>query len=135
MDGAGTVTAIRSNTTTTLSVPPEFKGPGNGSNPEELLTEALVACYSVTFGIIAANRKIPVASVEVDGVGYVEQAGMQLVYKAITIRPVITLSADASEEQVKLAEDMSHKADLYCLITNAVRDKVAVTVEPTIKVG
>ena len=50
----------------------------------------------------------------------------------MTLRPTITLEAGATEEQAKLAEDMAHKADLYCIITNAVRDKVKITVEPNI---
>jgi peroxiredoxin-like protein len=131
-DGSGTVTADRSGVSNPISVPPEFQGPGNGTNPEELLASAVAACYSITFGIIAGNRKLPVQSLDVKAVGEVEQAGANFVYKKITIRPTITLSADATEEQVAMAEDMSHKADLYCIITNAVRGKVEVAVEPTI---
>jgi organic hydroperoxide reductase OsmC/OhrA len=114
-EGAGTVQALASGHTAPLSVPAEFGGGGAGTNPEELLAAAVAACYSITFGIIATNRKIPVAS--------------------LTIRPTITLDASATDEHVAIAEDMAHKADLYCIITNAVRDKVAITVEPAIVRG
>jgi organic hydroperoxide reductase OsmC/OhrA len=48
------------------------------------------------------------------------------------IRPTITLASDASDDQVKIAEDMAHKCDAYCIVTNAVRASVEVKVEPTV---
>jgi peroxiredoxin-like protein len=131
-DGSGSVASKHSNTNIDIAVPPEFQGPGGGVCPEELLTSAIACCYSMTFGIIAANRKIPVKSVSVEANGQVEQAGAQFTYKSVTIRPTIVLEAEATDEQLKIAEDMSHKADLYCIITNAVRGKVEINVEPTV---
>ena len=46
--GGGSVVAERSGVENPLSVPPEFGGPGEGTNPEELLTGAITGCYSVT---------------------------------------------------------------------------------------
>ncbi len=132
-DGNGTVTSKHSGTEIPIAVPPEFQGPGGGASPEELLTSAIASCYTITFGIIAANRKIPVSSIHVEAVGQVEQAGAQFTYKSVTVRPAITLDAAATDEQMKLAEEMAHKADLYCIITNAVRGKVEIIVEPTVE--
>ena len=132
-DGSGTVKGDRSGIQSALSVPEEFGGPGGaGTNPEELLCEAIAACYSITFGIIAANRKLSLVNIETKAEGIVEEAGAQINYKQVIIRPTITLSADAPAEQDAMAEDMAHKADAYCIITNAVRGKVEITVEPTI---
>ncbi len=131
-DGEGTVTGDRSGVASPISVPEEFQGPGKGTNPEELLCSAVAACYSITFGIIATNRKLAYKGLEAKAVGEVEQAGMQFTYKTITIRPTITLDASASDADVAAAEDMAHKADAYCIITNAVRGKVEIKVEPTI---
>ncbi|MFN8218566.1 MAG: OsmC family protein [Fimbriimonadales bacterium] len=131
-DGAGTVTAARSGVSSPLSVPPEFQGPGNGTNPEELLTSAIAACYTITFGIIAQNRKLPFVDIKTEATGEVEQNGAMFTYKKIVVRPTITLENGASDDHVKMAEDMAHKADLYCIITNAVRDKVAIDIQPTI---
>lgn len=131
-DGVGDVCAERSGTQNPLSVPPEFQGPGAGTNPEELLTSAIAGCYSVTLGIIAANRKLPVVSIETKAVGEVEQQGANFTYTKVTLRPIITLDGAAGDDALKLAEDMAHKADAYCIVTNAVRGKVAITVEPTI---
>lgn len=129
-EGQGSIEADRLQTP--VSVPPEFQGPGNGTNPEELLTSSIAACYTMTFAIIAQNRKIPVAGLRTEATGEVEQAGAQFTYKKVTLRPRIELEGGASSELRKLAEDMAHKADAYCIITNAVRGKVEILVEPTI---
>ena len=131
-EGHGAAVAEHSGTTFNLAVGTEFQGTGEGTNPEELLTTAITACYSMTFGIIAANRKLPVTGVDVTATGVVEQNGASFVYKSITVRPSITLSAEATDEQMAAAEDMAHKADSYCIITNAVRGKVEVIIEPTV---
>lgn len=131
-DGGGTVTAEGSGTANTIAVGTEYQGTGKGTNPEELLTSAVASCYTITFGIIAQNRKIPVANIETKAMGEVEQNGASLVYKSVTIKPTITLESGATDDQAALAEDMAHKADLYCIITNAVRDKVKIVVEPNI---
>ncbi len=133
--GSGSVTAQTSGESVGLAVPSEFGGAGGSGNPEELLAMAIAGCYSVTFGIIAENRKIPLQDLKVEAVGEVEQAGMQFTYKKVTIKPTITVSADIDEATMKMAEDMAHKADLYCIITNAVRDKLEIVVEPTFVKG
>lgn len=131
-DGGGTVTASHSGESFPIAVPTEFQGPGGATNPEELLTSAITACYTMTFGIIAANRKLPIKSVKVDAVAQVEQSGMSFVYKSVAVRPVITLASDATDEQLASTEDFAHKADAYCIVTNAVRGKVEISVEPSI---
>ena len=131
-DGSGSVRTESGHVSQDLAVPTEFGGPGGATNPEELLTSAITSCYSITFGIIAANRKLPVASFECAAVGEVEQSGAQFTYKAITLRPRILLEAGSSDEQAAMAEDMAHKADSYCIVTNAVRGKVEIRVEPSV---
>ncbi len=131
-DGKGSFSAKHSGTTVAIAVPPEFQGPGGGASPEELLTSAIASCYTMTFGIIAANRKVPVVDVRAEVVGEVEQNGPSFKFVSATVRPRITLASDATEDQVKLAEDMAHKADAYCIVTNAVRGNVHITVEPEV---
>jgi len=60
---------------------------------------------------------------------------MQFTYRSVVIRPRITLEASATDEQAQLAEEMAHKADLYCIITNSLRGKVDIKVEPQILRG
>jgi peroxiredoxin-like protein len=134
-EGRGDVTAEHSSESFPIAVPTEFQGPGGATNPEELLTSSIAACYTMTFGIIAANRKLPVTGVKVEAVGSVDQSGASFTYKSVIVRPTITLSADATDEQIKSTEEFAHKADAYCIVTNAVRGKVEITVEPTVLRG
>src|SRR3954467_10294499 len=97
-DGKGRVTAGHSGASVDVAVPPEFQGPGGGTNPEELLTSAIAACYTITFGIIAANRKVPVQDMSVEATGQVEQNGPSFKYVSIAIRPKITLTGEATDE-------------------------------------
>jgi peroxiredoxin-like protein len=131
-EGRGDVTPGHSGERIEIAVPPEFQGPGGATNPEELLTSAITGCYSITFGIIAANRKLPIQNVHVDAVGQVEQQGANFTYKQITIRPQITVAPEATDEQIAMTQEFAIKADSYCIVTNAVRGKVEVHVEPTV---
>lgn len=133
--GNGSVSAQRSGVTAPLSVPDEFGGPGEGTNPEEMLAKAVTGCYSITFGIVAEARRLPFLGIETKAVGEVEENGPQFTYKKITLRPAIRLAADATDDQVALADQMAHKADSYCIITNALRGKVEIEIEPTILRG
>lgn len=134
-DGGGKAANGNSGETFPLSVGKEYGGPGAGTNPEELLTSAIASCWAITFGIIAANRKLPVANIEARAVGEVEQDGMQFTYTKIALRPKITLDAGATDEQVAMATDMAHKAEMYCIITAAVKGKVGIELEPEVTVA
>lgn len=137
-EGAGTLTMGRTEVENPLRVPPEFggaEGATGSTNPEELLTSAITGCYSITFGIIAANRKLPILDVKTEALGEVEENGPTFKYTKVTLKPMIRMAADATDDQLKMAEDMAHKADAYCIVTNAVRGSVAITVEPTVVRG
>lgn len=132
-EGSGSIQNDNSGQGYEIRVPPEFGGPGGALNPEELLTDAISGCYSITFGIVAANRRIPVKSIEVETVGTVDQSGANFVYKSIALSPKITLAADATDQDIATAVDMAHKADAYCIVTNAVRGKVEVSIKPSVQ--
>jgi peroxiredoxin-like protein len=96
------------------------------------MTSAIAGCYSITYGIVVANRRLPIVGFEAKAEGVVEQNGAAFKYREIVIRPSITLAPDATDDQLKIAEDMAHKCDAYCIVTNAVRASVNVTIEPTV---
>lgn len=133
-DGRGNVTAERTSIQNILAVPPEFGGGHHpGTNPEELLTSAIAGCYSVTYGIIAANRKLPIQSFSMDAVGEVEEQGASFTYKRIVLKPHIVMEPEAGEAEMKAAMDFAHRADNYCIVTNAVRGKVEIVLEPKVE--
>ena len=84
---------------------------------------------------MAANRRLPVVGIRTEAVGSVEQNGAAFTYQTLVLRPTITLAAGATEAQVAQTADFAIKADAYCIVTNAVRDKVAVTIEPVVVVA
>lgn len=131
-DGSGDLNPAHSGKTIPITVPPEFDGPGGETNPEELLTSAVAGCYSITAGIVLKNRRLPVASIRTEALGQVEQQGANFTYRTITLRPTITLEPGATDEQAAQAQEMAHKADAYCIVSNAVRGKVEIVIEPTV---
>lgn len=130
--GAGSVTGRRSNKSLPLSVPPEFNGPGEGSNPEEILSSAVAGCYTMTYAIIAEMMRVEIKSLRTEATGIVEKQGAKNVFTKVILRPKVGLTADADEATVKKAEDIAHKADEHCIISNAVRANVELVVEPEI---
>ena len=99
-EGSGKASCGNTGTSFPLSVGREYGGPGAGTNPEELLTSAIASCWAITFGIIAANRKIPVLNVEASAVGEVVQDGMQFTFTKITLRPKITIESASGDAKV-----------------------------------
>lgn len=132
--GTGTVSPQRSGLTVPIAAPPEFGGGPDGGNtsPEELLAAAVAACYNITFGVVAEHRHLPVESVETTAVGEVDQLGSRFTYARLSVKPLIRVRDGATDEEVAKVLELAKKADLYCLVTNAVRDKVQVTVEPEV---
>lgn len=131
-DGHGQLTPAASGKTLPINVPPEFQGPGGETNPEELLTSAIAGCYSITFGIVANNQKLPVTHLRTVATGEVEQNGAAFKYRRITIRPEIHVASDTPDDVVAKVESFAHKADAYCIVTNAVRGTVEVVLEPSV---
>ena len=134
-EGSGDLNPAASGKTIPIAVPPEFDGPGGETNPEELLTSAVAGCYSITAGIVLKNRRLPVASIQTEALGTVEQTGANFAYKSIVLKPTITLEPGATDEQAAQAEEMAHKADAYCIVSNAVRGKVEIVIEARVVRG
>jgi peroxiredoxin-like protein len=113
-------------------VPEGLGGKPGRTNPEELLLGAVASCYSITFGILAERRRLPMTKVELEASAEViRQPGGTLKYTAIHLRPKITMTAP-DDVQRATALDSAHKAEQYCVISNAIRGNVTITVEPEI---
>jgi peroxiredoxin-like protein len=115
-----------------LSVPTEFKGLGEGTNPEELLVSAIASCYTITLGILATYRQLPIKNIRTEARGRVVQTGAHLEFNRVVLLPHIMVDASASEEQIQAIEEVASRAEKHCMITNAVRGSVEIKLEPTI---
>lgn len=129
VDGEGIVRAERIIEPMPLAVPPEYKGLGGGTNPEELMTASVASCYSITLGILAANKKLPVSRIETDATGHVEQEGLRFTYTKVVINCRVVMAGDAEDEELDAVKELFPKAETYCIITNAISGKVAVSLE------
>ncbi len=113
--------------------PSELGGKPGRTNPEMLLTQSVLACYAITFAILAERKRLPITHFEVSAEGeIVRQPDKTLKFTAIRLKPVIELNS-ADETQIKSTIDAAHRADKYCLISNALRGNVEISVEPTVK--
>jgi peroxiredoxin-like protein len=115
-----------------ISVPKDMKGPGVGTNPEELLVGSAATCYLITLSAILERRQIPVERLELQSEGEVELEGASLRFTRITHRPRIQLSLGATEEQRTTARDATLRAEKACMISNALRGNVQLAVDPQI---
>lgn len=49
-----------------VSIPPEFQGPGGAFSPEDLFSHALTNCFVGTFKVFAENSKLTFESLQVE---------------------------------------------------------------------
>jgi organic hydroperoxide reductase OsmC/OhrA len=58
--------AVSGEHTSTVTVPPEFAGPGGALSPEDLFNQALTSCFIGTFKVYAENSKLTYEAVEAE---------------------------------------------------------------------
>ena len=115
--------------------PAQLGGKPGRTNPEMLLTQSVAACYAITFAILLERKRLPVMRFEVEAEGeIVRQPDKTLKYAAIRLKPIIDLNG-ADEATVKSVLDAAHRTEKYCLISNALRGNVEISVDPQINCG
>lgn len=115
-----------------IAVDSAFGGQGAGTNPEELATAAVGSCYTITLGMIVANKRLPVESVSATVTGVLEGQAPNLKFAAVRIEPVIRVSEPTNEQREQILQ-AAHRAEQLCLISTAMRGNVTITVEPQIE--
>ncbi|MFH1676613.1 MAG: OsmC family protein [bacterium] len=110
--------------------PPIFNGEEGRWTPEELLLQSVNTCQLSTFTSIAQWKKFNLLAYESEVEGHLEHDGTNYKFVKIIIRPKITV---ASEEDVKVAEEITEKAHKNCWMGYSV--KAEIIVEPEIIVG
>jgi peroxiredoxin-like protein len=128
--GSGTIEA--GNLKGEISVPSELKGPGRGTNPEEMLLGAAATCYLITLAAILEHRKIPVAQLELSSEAEMTAEGASHKFLKIIHRPAVALSQTADPELKETVRIATERAEKACMVSNALRGNVTVTVEPQI---
>lgn len=119
-----------------LSIPKQLDGPGEGTNPEELLISAVGACYALTLGLVTARAQPAIARVEAEVHGEVEvqtQPTRRLRFAEIRIVPHIHLAAGHAAPSAETLERVCAQAEAACFITQTVKPGVGrVVLEPAV---
>lgn len=109
-----------------VATPPEFKGHEGIWSPEDLYVAAVNSCILTTFLAFAGRAGLAFEEYESEAEGLLEFMDNRFVFTKIVVRPRIALRA--GEEQAK-AEEILHKAERNCLVSNSIRTEVVL--EPT----
>ncbi|HJX73808.1 MAG TPA: OsmC family protein [Candidatus Deferrimicrobiaceae bacterium] len=109
-----------------VATPPEFKGHEGIWSPEDLYVAAVNSCIMTTFLAFAGRAGLAFEGYESEAEGLLEFVDERLVFTKIIVRPRVTLRPGADR---KPAEEILHKAEKNCLVSNSLRTEVIL--EPT----
>jgi peroxiredoxin-like protein len=119
-----------------LSIPAQLKGPGAGTNPEELMLASLGACYAITMGLIAARSEPAVQRIEAEvhgTVDFVTQPKRGLRFKQIRYVPHLWLAADQPRPSDEALRKLCEQAEEACFITQTVKPGVdSIVLDPPV---
>jgi organic hydroperoxide reductase OsmC/OhrA len=110
-----------------VATPPEFKGHEGIWSPEDLYVAAVNSCIMTTFLAFAGRAALAFQGYESEAEGLLEFVDERFVFTKIVVRPRVTLRPGADRAQ---AEEILHKAEKNCLVSNSLRTEVVL--EPTI---
>lgn len=125
-NGEGRISA--GNLDTQISIPKEMGGPGVGTNPDEMLIGAAATCYIITLAAMLELRQIPVEKLSLESIGVVGEHKGRPKFERITHKPHLILGAGVTVEQVEEAKSLIETAERSCMISNALRGNVALSV-------
>ena len=111
-----------------VATPPEFKGHEGIWSPEDLFVASANICVMTTFLAVAERAGLAFTSYESLAEGKLELVDGKFQFTAITLKPTITLPADADAAKAK---ELIEKAEANCLVSNSMKAKV--TLEVTIR--
>ncbi|MEK3964658.1 OsmC family protein [Paenibacillus sp. FSL H7-0323] len=117
---------------TRISIPKEMGGPGVGTNPDEMLLGAAATCYLITLAALLERAGLTTSELTLTSEATVDVTNNIFTYEAIKHSPLITLTKDASQDDIDKTIRIAHKAEGSCMISRAVAGNVEITTEPTV---
>lgn len=110
-----------------FSIPQELNGPGVGTNPDELLLSSAAGCYIMTLGAMFERSAIHIEQISMHS--ELDVSVTNGIFKVEEIRhfPKIIGYDDTKR---KLIERIVHKADERCMISNALKPSVQISIHP-----
>lgn len=110
-----------------VGTPPEFKGHEGVWSPEDLFVSSVNVCIMSTFLAYAQRAELAFESYESEAEGLLEFVDGRFVFTRIVVRPRVALRPGADRAR---AEEILHKAEANCLVSNSIRTEVVL--EPTV---
>jgi peroxiredoxin-like protein len=110
-----------------VATPPEFKGHEGIWSPEDFFVSSINVCVMSTFLAFAERAGLTFRSYQSDAEGRVELVDGKLQVTSVVLKPTVTLTSPGDAEK---ANEILHKAETNCLISNSVKTRVSM--QPTI---
>ena len=105
-----------------VATPPEFKGHEGIWSPEDLFVASANICVMTTFLAVAERAGLVFTAYESMAEGKLELVDGMFQFTAITLKPTITLPANADAAKAK---ELIEKAETNCLISNSMKARVS----------
>ena len=111
---------------TEVSIPKEMDGPDVGTNPDEMLLGAAATCYMISLGAMLERAGVE-ATLDIQSVGVVDVTNGVFTYEEIHHHVTIYLQQH-TEENMRVAKRLAHKAEGTCMISKALKGNVNISV-------
>lgn len=117
-----------------ISTPAQFGGRIDGTNPEELLLGAALACYLMTLARVCEKAGLEPDRIRTSAIGEVGRTGDGLRFERIRLRPVVRAAGLDPGQRDRLLEAL-RQAERLCFIARTLRPAVPYTIEPVFEEG
>ncbi|PTE68008.1 peroxiredoxin [Staphylococcus devriesei] len=115
-----------------ISIPSSLGGNGTGTNPDEMLVSAASSCYIISLAATLERAKFSNVTLTVDSVGTAIFENGKFRMDKITHYPSISIPDNEKENLEKRLPKLLEIADNNCMISNSIRNNVAIDITPTI---
>ncbi|UFT99006.1 OsmC family protein [Radiobacillus kanasensis] len=122
------------NLQTSISIPPEMDGPGEGTNPDEMLLGAAATCYIITLAAMIERASLPLSFMDLKSEGQVDVTNGVFTYKRIIHRPTVRLSKGATNKELDKLKKLTKLAEESCMISRAIKGNVELELEADVSV-
>jgi organic hydroperoxide reductase OsmC/OhrA len=115
--------ASPADTSLRLASDPAFRGDPSLLNPEQLLVLAASSCQLLSFLAVAAVARLDVVAYHDEAEGVMPEDDLPVRITQITLRPVITMRGDVSDDRLRHLCEVAHRE---CFIANSLTTDVVV---------
>lgn len=120
------------NLSSVITTPASMGGPGEGTNPDELLVSAAGSCYLMTLAFGLEREGISPEELSITSSGTASDEG-GLHFKEIVHYPKIVLPTDADEQLETKVHELVKRSESRCMVSKALSGNVDVVVKASVE--